>query len=148
MSVNISGFGLQARVIASKTYPAGITVTQFADDADPFDTPSMDIADDSMGLNGDLLIAEKATTIRGTLAMVPGSDDDKLLAILFEANRVGKGKKSARDKITLTVMYPDGTQTTHAEGLIKSGMPSKSVASAGRYKSMVYGFAFENKVSS
>lgn len=141
---DISGFGLKVRVVASETFPSGFDVTQFADDADPFDLPSMQIRDKAMGLNGDLVTWSKANPIPATLALIPGSDDDKNMAVLFEANRVGKGKQGARDVITLTAIYPNGEVWTGSQGVITDGMPGRGVASAGRLKTNAYQFAFEN----
>lgn len=142
---NISGFGLVVQVRASKTFPAGFTITQFADDGDPFDVPSIQVNDKAMGLNGDLIVWSKANPIAVTLNLIPASDDDKNMSILLEANRVGRGKQSAKDVITMTAIYPDGRTLTLTEGVITDGMPASSVASAGRMKSKPYIFAFENR---
>src|SRR5215216_1560845 len=139
MSSDISVFGLRVQLNASETFPSGISITQFADDADPFDTPSMQIRDKAMGVNGDLITWSKATPIGVTLAVVANSEDDDNLSVLFEANRVGKGKQGARDVISLTVVYPDGRTTSFTQGVITDGMPSLSAQSAGRMKSRVYG---------
>lgn len=147
MASNISGFGINIQLIASKTFPTGITLTQFADDSDPFDVPSLQIADKAMGVNGDLITWSKANPIISTLGVIPDSDDDINLAILLEANRVAKGKTSALDSITLTGIYPDGSTVTLSNGTITDGMPTNAVASAGRLKSKVYSFAYENKTS-
>lgn len=144
MTTDISGFGLQVQVSASVTFPSGFTISQFADDADPFDLPSMQIADKAMGLNGDMVTWSKANPIPFTFNVVPGSEDDKNLAILFEANRVSKGKTSARDIITVVAVYPSGETLTLTEAKITDGMPGNSVASAGRLKSKSYAFAAEN----
>jgi len=144
---DISGFGVSARIVASRTFPVGFTVTEFADDADPIDAPSIQVNDKSMGLNGDLITWSKASPLNVTINVIPGSESDKNLAILLEANRVGKGKTSARDKITMVVSYPDDTSTTYVKGAITDGVPSKNVASAGRLKTNSYAFSFENKVS-
>lgn len=146
MANDISGFGLQIRLLADKTFPAGVSITQFADDGDPFDLPSQQIADKAMGLNGDLLTWSKANPINITISVVPGSEDDINLGILFEANRVGKGKTSARDSITLTAIYPDESTITLTEGKITDGMPGNGIVSAGRMKTKAYQFSFENKV--
>lgn len=143
---NISGFGLSVALIADKTFPAGLTITQFADDADPLDIASIQVADKAMGLNGDLIIWSKPNAIPMTLNVIPGSDDDVNLAVLLEANRTGKGKASVRDQITAIVTYPDGETTTLTVGAITDGMPGKSVAGSGRQKTRPYIFAFENKV--
>lgn len=141
---DISGFGLKVRLIGSITFPAGFNVTQFADDADPFDLPSMQIRDKAMGINGDLVTWSKANPIMATLSLIPNSEDDRNMQILFEANRVGKGKQGARDIITLVAIYPDGRVWTGNQGVITDGPPGSGVASAGRLKSNAYMFAFEN----
>jgi hypothetical protein len=141
---DISGFGLVINCVASVTFPSGFKISQFADDGDPLDLPSLQIGDKAMGVNGDMISWRKANPIAITINVIPNSEDDKNLAILFEANRAGKGKKLANDVITMTAIYPDGKTTTLTAGAITDGMPSNSVASAGRLKSKAYIFAFEN----
>jgi hypothetical protein len=147
MSNDISGFGLSVNIIADSTFPAGLLVTQFADDADPFDTPAIALADKAMGLNGDLVVWSKATPIEITVNVIPGSDDDQNLAILAEANRVGAGKVSAQDNITATAIYPDGSMLTLTNGRILMAPVGSSVASAGRLKTKAYQFTFENRAA-
>ncbi|MDR1349682.1 MAG: hypothetical protein LBJ59_02665 [Zoogloeaceae bacterium] len=144
MSTDISGFGLELQLKASNTFPSGITLTQFADDADPFDAPSIQIMDKGMGLNGDLVTWGVATPTTITLAVIPDSDDDRNLEILFENNRVKKGAKSARDVIDLTASYPGGKVVNLTGGSITDGIPLNSAASAGRLKSKTYAFVFES----
>lgn len=141
---DISVFGLRVQLTASETFPSGISLTQFADDADPFDTPSIQIRDKAMGVNGDLITWSKATPLTLSLSVVPNSDDDKNLGVLFEANRTGKGKQGARDIIAVTAIYPDGKTVSFTQGVITDGMPANSPSSAGRLKSKTYQFAFEN----
>lgn len=141
---NISGFGLKLVITASTTFPAGMPVTQFADDTDPLDIPAITVAETGMGLNGDLATWSRATAIDVSLSVVPNGDDDRNLALLLEANRVAKGKRGARDVITLTAMYPDGRSKVLQQGTVISGTPANSVASSGRYKSRTYAFRFEN----
>lgn len=143
---NISGNGLLVNIIASVSFPIGLLLTEFADDSDPFDLPSIQIADKAMGLNGDLIIWSKANPIIVTLNVIPGSFSDLNLAILLEANRVGKGKIGARDVITMTGIYPSNIPITLINGAITDGLPGSAVASAGRLKSKTYSFAFENKI--
>lgn len=143
MSQDISGFGLQINIVASVTFPTGFIVTQFADDGDPFDLPSIQIADKAMGLNGDLITWSKASPLLVTINVIPGSDDDKNLSIVFDANRVGRGRKPVRDSITMTGIYPNGNTITLTAGKITDGMFGNAVASAGRLKTKAYMFAFE-----
>lgn len=140
----ISGFGLQVQVSASNTFPGvGFTVTQFADDSDPFDIPSLQISDKAMGLNGDLIAWSKANPIIITLNVIPSGTDDINLGILLNANRVSRGKSSANDVITMTGVYPSGNIIVLDPGIITDGMIGNSVASAGRLKTKPYIFAFE-----
>ncbi|MDR2093027.1 MAG: hypothetical protein LBP58_06910 [Azoarcus sp.] len=144
MSVDISGFGLELTLTASNTFPSGIQITQFADDADPFDSPSIQIMDKGMGLNGDMVVWSVATPTTITLSVIPGSDDDRNLEILFENNRVNRGAAFSRDMIDITARYPDGRIISLQSGAITDGIPVNSAASAGRLKSKTYAFVFES----
>ncbi len=143
---NISGFGFLVNIIASNTFPVGLLINEFADDSDPFDIPSIQIADKAMGLNGDLIVWSKANPIIITLNVIPGSFSDLNLSILGQANRVGKGKTGARDIITMTGIYPSNVPITLTNGVITDIMPGNAVASSGRLKSKAYSFAFESQV--
>lgn len=145
---DISGYGLRVQLVASVTFPAGITLEQFADDVDPVDSASIQIRDKAMGINGDLITWSKATPIPMVTALIPGSEDDRNMAVLFEANRTGKGKAGARDIITATIIYPDGNTLTLLQGVITDGPAGRGVGSGGRLKTSAYTFAFENKAES
>lgn len=143
---NISGQGLRVTLRASRTFPVGISLSQFADDADSLDTPSVQIADKAMGLNGDLVIWGTNSPLLLTLNVIPNTDDDSNLGLLFEANRVSKGKVPAQDTITIIVQYPNGKTKTFARGACTDFVPTTGVASAGRLKTRPFSFAFENMV--
>ena len=138
-----SGFGLSVRVIGSKTFPTGFVITEFPDDVDPFDLPVLQINDAAMGLNGDLIVWSKANPISFALGIIAKSDGDKNMAVLFEANRAARGKRPAKDVITIIGTYPDGSTITLSKGVVFDGLPGNSVASAGRMKSKPYNFRFE-----
>lgn len=141
---DISGFGLVVNLIASETFPTGITLTQFADDADPVEMTSIQIADKAMGLNGDLITWNRAIPVPCVLSVIPGTDDDNNLAIIAENNRSGRGKIVTRDIISISIVYPDGTSLFLTQGTMTDSMFGKSIASAGRMKSKNYSFSFEN----
>ncbi|HGO5420123.1 phage tail fiber protein [Klebsiella oxytoca] len=147
MSNDISGFGLRVTIRASVMFPAGITITQFADDADPLDSPSQQLADVGMGLNGDMVHWRTAQPIPVTLNVLPNTGDDRNLRILADANRVAKGKNPTNDDITMTIYYPSGETRMLTGGVITDGMVGNSVASAGRLKTKPYVFKFENQVT-
>jgi len=144
---DISGFGLQVNIIASRTFPAGLLINQFADNSDPLDMASIKIGDAAMGLNGNLITWSKAVPIPAVLNVVPGSFDDLNLQILFDANRVAQYKSSAQDIITMTVVYPDFTYTTLMRGKPTDFMPGKSIAGGeNRIKTRSYAFMFADKI--
>ena len=141
---NISGFGLRVNIRASISFPVGFDVTEFADDADPFDSPESTVAESAMGLNGDLIVYNNANPLIKTISVITGSESDQNLSALFEANRAGRGKNPVQDIITLTAVFPDGRTEVYSPGAITTGNSGQSVASSGRKKSRTYGFTFEN----
>lgn len=143
---DVSGTGLSILVKASNTYPQGILCTCFADDSDPMDFPEVTITEYGMGLNGDLITWTSPQALPFSISLVPGAEEEIAMDFLLEANRAAKGKKSAKDVITIVANYPDGTRKTLKNGKIISGLPGKGVASGGRIKTPTYGFVFENKV--
>lgn len=144
MPYDISGTGFTLTIKFSNTFPQGVQITAFADDADPWDAPSLDIATPSMNVNGDLVTFSTPQAILRTINLIPGSEDDTNLSIAYEANRVGRGKRSARDIVTIVANWPDGSTETLSNGKMTTGMSGKSLASAGRMKSRSYGFAFQD----
>lgn len=140
--VSAQGFTLVLR--ASQTFPNGFTITEVADDADPFDIQAVEIASTAMNVNGDLVTWSSPTPMTPTINVIPGSESDKNLSILWDANRAARGKRNARDVITLVASYPDGSTKTFSEGKMTSGMPGGSVASGGRIKTNAYVFAFQD----
>lgn len=141
---DISGFGLELRVIASNTLPIGVQITEFADDNDPIDFPELTIAETAMGLNGDLITWSNANPVPFTLNLIPNQDNDIAMSLVGEANRTGRGKAPARDLITIVGVYPDGRTFTLTNGKMINYNPSNGIASAGRYKAKKFDFMFEN----
>lgn len=141
--INISAFGLSAQILADSTFPNGFPVTEFADDADPLDSPDLATADTGMGLNGDLIVWSRPAGIEITVNVIPTSTGDSNLDALLEANRVSKGKAGARDTITIVFTYPSGQTVTCSNGVIISGPVVSSVAGQGRIKTRQYHFRFE-----
>lgn len=145
---NIAGFGTRVTLAASQSFPLGFGITKASDDADFIDIPVIQIADATMGLNGDLIIFSKANPIDITLNVIPNSPEDINLKIIFQANRPNLGIALVNDIITITVNYPDGNYLSLINGVLTSGMPGNSVASAGRLKTKPYAFKFESFIDS
>lgn len=139
---SVAGFGLVVTLVASKTFPVALPITQFADDADPLSMDSVRIADTAMGLNGDLLTWSKAVPLPMVLNVIPGSADDINLQILANANRVGQGKNSAGDVISATIIYPDESVVSLTDGVITDASFGRGVQSGGRQRTKAYVFHF------
>ena len=141
---DISAQGTTGHLVASKTMPQGFLLTDFADDADPFDVPAIDIAMTAMNINGQMVAYSSPVAISITINVIPNSPTDQNLGVIFEANRAAYNKASARDVLTISVVYPDGATITLSEGKMTNGQPASSPASAGRLKSKSYTFNFQN----
>jgi hypothetical protein len=141
---NISGYGLSASLVASNSFPTGFSITEFADDADPLDSPDLDLADTAFGLNGNMVIWSRPQGLEITIAVIPNSDADVNLKALVEANRVGFKKRGARDVVDMTINYPTGEIANLNSGAVVTGPFINRVASSGRFKTNAYRFRFEN----
>lgn len=141
---NVSATGLKMRLVASLTFPAGFDITQFADDADPLNSENLTIAETAAALNGDLVAWGTPNVIPLTVAVLPDTDEDRNLSILWNVNRIGKNKVAVQDVITLVVTYPNGDQKILSNGVMISGPALNSGSSEGRLKTKEYGFSFES----
>jgi hypothetical protein len=142
--IDTSVFGSSAQIVATNTFPNGFTVTEFADDADPLDSPDLAVAATAMGPNGDLVTWSAPQGIEMSVNVIPNSDSDTNLYALLDANRVSKGKSGARDVVTLVWTYPDGNVITGSQGKLISGPMIASGTSGGRLKTKRYVFHFQN----
>lgn len=143
MAILASAFGTTANLRADKTFPLGLTLSQFADDSDAISFSDMEIGDAQMGINGDLIVYQKPATINVKFSVMPGSDDDKDLTQLFYANTVGRGKRIVLDIITMSITYSNNSIVLLTGGIITSGSPGYSPQSSGRLQTKSYAFKFE-----
>lgn len=146
MSNNISLFGFSVRIVASRTFPEGFTITAWADDQPPVDSQNIETAGYGMGPNGDMVVWQKPAALVANYSVVPNSTDDKNLSILHEANRISKAKGIApMDVITATAVYQDGRVVTLSQGIISSGPAAPAGTQEGRLSSRTFGFVFEDR---
>ncbi len=146
---DISGFGLEVTLVASNTFPGvGFTITEFADDADPFMVEALTVGGAGMGVNGDLVTWTEPNPIQVTINIIPDSPDDINLSILAEANRPAKGSAPILDRIDITRTYNGlgGQPLVLTNGKIITTDPVTSVLQNGRKKTKAYVFVFEGKV--
>jgi hypothetical protein len=148
MTQNISGFGESSFIKASNTFPQGFPFNEYADDADPMDSPDYQVAETAFGLNGHMVYWVRAQGIEVVYNILPSVPGDINLSILAEANRAGYAKTSAGDIIQLTHTYPSGLVVTLTDGVIVTGNLVPSTATSGRLKTHLYRFRFENMIKS
>lgn len=144
MTIEASGFGARVNLIASQTFPAGLEITEFADDTNPVDMPNVQVSDVAMGVNGHLIRWSKANPIIATIGVIPGGVDDDNLRALAVANRASRGRRAVLDNITMTITYPNGSNKRLLRGVITDGSLGKGVASSGRLQTGAYTFKFED----
>ena len=142
----VSITGLSVFLVAVPTYPAGVTLTQFADDSDPLDSDNVEIAGSGVGLNGDLVVWDKPNAVSMRLSVIPGSEDHAKLNRIWEVNRTAKNKLSVQDKVQAVVRYPDGTSVSLTNGAMVSGPALTGGSAEGKLKTPSYGFIFEGRV--
>lgn len=141
--MDLSIFGLSARIVASKTFPDGFTVTEWADDADPLDSPDLEVAESAMGPNGDFVVWSRPMGIEVSMNVIPLSQGDTNLDILLSSNRVAKNKFGSRDVISIVWTYPNGMLVTASSGKLISGPIIPNGTNNGRIKTRRYVFRFE-----
>ena len=143
--INNTGFGLQATLVADKTFPAGISLTTFAKDTDPFKIDSTALKGTRFTLNGRLVSWDEVGGYPLSIALENGAEDDTKMQILAKANTAEFGKKVVTDAITITAIYPDGSKTIFSNGILLESVNGKSVASGGSIEVHIYKFLFQNK---
>ena len=143
---DVSATGLKVFITASHTFPAGFWVSKFADDKDALTPDNTTVNETAMGPNGDMVFFGTPNPVPVKLGVIPGSEDDENLQILYNANRVAKNKASVKDVIQMVAHYPNGTKKTFVNGVITEGPAAYSATSNARLNGNEYGFAFENVI--
>jgi hypothetical protein len=139
---NTSHNGALYTIAASNTTGGiPIPITAFPKDTDPFDVPNTDIGDMEIGTNGDEIFWSVINPIESTCAIIPATDDHEIMQRIYDANRAEKGNSSAKDRITVVRVLPNG-ETTTMKGRITNGPATTSLASSGKIKTPTYSFKF------
>jgi hypothetical protein len=140
---DVSAFGTSVTVVATKSFPSGFKVTQFADEVDPVSVEPMEPSAYEILIDVSLFFYQKGAPIKVSISVIAGTPDDENLRIILNNRKGTKGVIALPDTCTLTVSYPNGSPSVFTGGGIISGPPADSVqAGAGRRKSNTYTFAF------
>lgn len=143
----VGTFGVMAYLIATRTMPIGFPIKAFADDADSIAVHEIEAGGAKIDMNGKLIAWTVANPITVSIGVVPGSTEDDLLSVIYNANRVSKAVKLANDSINMVVRWPNGGIRTFTDGIIQSGPASPTGTADGRMAGNVYTFAFGDQFS-
>lgn len=139
---DISAVGTTLILQASKTFPEGFKIAHFSDDNDPFDSGNVAITDTGVDLRGDMVKWATLNLVDFTVSVIPGSDEDRNLSRVWQANRCYPDHDPVGDVITITQTLPNGKQTVFKDGTIIDGPATVSGTSEGRLKTNTYMFRF------
>lgn len=153
--VDVSGVFPKVTII-SVGIPPLITLTKFADDANPVDVEQIEVTGHAINVNGELVTWEKPAAYLVSVAVLCGTDDDVNLRLLLEGSHATSGKGFALAP-TITMRVSIGRRNmlgivssedscTYTQGRIVSGRPGAAVDSEGKKMSNTYTFVFENAV--
>lgn len=144
---DVSSVGITLLLRASKTFPLGIILTAYPEDGDIGATGNTDIAGNASGVNGDLITWKTVNGIEVNIPIIPNTEDEINLDILFNANRAAKGRLPKKDIIQIVAVNPvTGLTKTYKNGVIKNGSVGYSYGGDGRIKNKTYGFVFEDAI--
>lgn len=142
-----SSIGIAVNLKASITFPTGINFRAFPDDQDVGVTGNTEIAGNASGVNGDLIWWKTVNGIELNVPIIPNTEEESLLDLLFNANRASKNRFPKKDIITLVVTNPvTGVAKTYKNGICKNGAVGYQYGGDGRIKTKTYGFVFEDAV--
>ncbi len=141
--VNITGNGLRVLIAFSKTFPSGITIEDFPADSDPLDLGELEIGEAKMGLNGTPILFSKADPFETSISLLPTTEEAAALTQAALANRIGsKLRPLAKDIITMTVIYPDGSTRIASNGWMTKASVGPNVKGEGKMEDQKFTFQF------
>lgn len=144
---DVSGAGLSVKIVAVPLFPQGIDITEFADDEDALSVPNVTLREYAMGLNGDLVSWITPNPIVLTIGVLPGSEADKNLGLILDADKYEKNKLNIPQSISMVINYADGTSKVLPVGVMTEGPALSSVQSSKRVGTKTYTFVFEGKAN-
>jgi hypothetical protein len=142
--MDVSALGFSILVKDTKLFPQGFLIKRTADGADPFDFPDITIGESTMDANGFIVYASTPTPLGFDINLLPTSEEDNNMSMLFESHRSAAGRARTGGKISITVQYADGSSITATDVYINGGSPAKSIQSPSRYKNKNYKFTCQD----
>lgn len=138
MAVNVSATGAWATI-------GGVTVTQFADDSQPFSVTNTSTAHTQFDVNGDFVKTRKWGPIEIAISVIGGSEDDYKLWMLLQDTKPGSSKSPAEVKelFNEATLFTGVKKITLKDGMMIDGPDSLNVSQEGRITASTYTFQFK-----
>lgn len=144
--MDVSALGFKILVQDSRVFPRGFTINRTADGADPFAFSTVTVGSVTSDANANIVYRTTPNPTEFTINLLPTSEEDKNMSLLFECHRPRPGVPKTGGEITITVIYNDGSSTTAIKCYFLTGDPKRSIQGDSRYKNKVYTFACEDYV--
>lgn len=138
----VGGFGTTVSILAMKTFPTGFTLKKFADDVAPIEFGETQIADHEFLVDGGLFPFETSSAVSVKIGVIPGTEDDENLSILFNANKSIFRVGGLPDLMVMTINYPNQAPIILNSGYMRTGRAGTTIAETGRGKGKIYEFVF------
>lgn len=143
----VSANGVKLMLFASVSYPVGVEIATFNPGDDPISADDLTIAETEMGVNGNMIVYRTPYAYNMVFNITPMTEVDQILENIANADRIASGKLSAKNILTLQVIYPQGRILTYIDGAL-TGIPGGFSSSGnGRINGRRYAMTFRNMVS-
>lgn len=123
---------------------AGITVTDFMDDANPVEFQDVEVSSVGVNCNGSMVRNAKPNVIMMSITVIPGSQSDTSLYNLWKKYRVqGNWNPQWEQGLTASVTIGSGRGSrSFSNGTMVSGPGGPSSNGEGKMTGRTYTFAF------
>lgn len=138
----VGGFGTSITILAMKTFPVGFNITKFADDVAPVEFGETQLADHEFLVDGGMFSFDTSSAISVKIGVIPGTEDDENLSILFNASKSIFRVGGLPDLMVMTIMYPNQPPIILNAGYMRAGKAGTTISEAGRGKGKIYEFVF------
>ena len=139
------GFQIKDVSFAGSTVTvAGITITDFMDDANPVEFQDVEVSSVGVNCNGSMIRNAKPNVIMMSVTVIPGSTSDERLYALWKSYRVqGSFNGIWEQSLTASVTTGSGRiSRSFSNGTMVSGPGGPSSNGEGKMTGRTYTFAF------
>lgn len=128
---------------------AGITVSQFMDDANPVEFPDVEVSSVGVNCNGKMIRNAKPNIVTMSVTVIPGSNNDSALYELWKKYRVQDGKNNGGQwetplnaSINIKTIGSRKSSYKFGGGTMVSGPGGPASTAEGKMQGRTYTFAF------